>query len=62
MEYTVHFQKGFRVGARSLRMVHVQAGNPKEAVKKAKIEWQPEPGYKLTRIDHFEGGRIVIDH
>lgn len=59
-EYTVHFQKGTRIGARSLRMVHVTADNATAAVKAAKLEFQ-SPGYKLTRVDHFENNRLVID-
>ena len=60
IEYTVHFQKGTRVGARSLRMVTVEADNARAATAKAKAEFK-EPGYRLTRVDHFENGRIVID-
>lgn len=59
-EYTVHFQKGTRVGARSLRMVTVEADTVKAATAKAKAEFN-QPGYRLTRVDHFEDGRIVID-
>ena len=60
-EYTVHFQKGKRVGARSFRMVHVHAAGVGEAVQFARQEFN-EPGYRITRVDHFdENGRIVID-
>ena len=63
IEYTVHFQKGKRVGARSLRMVHVEANDANEAVAKAKREFPDHraQGYRLTRVDHFEGYRIVRD-
>ena len=61
LEYTVHFQRGTCVGARSLRMVTVQADDVKSAVTAAKREWQPEPGYRLIRVDHFENGHLVID-
>lgn len=65
MEYTVHFQKGTRVGARSLRMVQVETDSVKQAAINAKKEfadWR-ERGYRLTRIDHIdnETGRVVID-
>lgn len=64
MEYTVHFQKGTRVGARSLRMEQVTASRISEAAKKAKSafpQWR-ERGYRLTRVDHLdESGRVVID-
>lgn len=62
-EFTVHFQKGFRVGARSLRMVHVEAESIKQAIAAAKAQWKPEPGFKLVRVDHFDEdrGRTVID-
>lgn len=64
MEYTVHFTKGSRVGARSLHMVHVKASSAKEAVKLAKAEhatWGNTSGYKMTRVDHFEGNSLVND-
>jgi hypothetical protein len=61
MEYTVHAQKGIKVGARSLRMIHVEASNANDAIKLAKAEGIP-PGYKIIRVDHFDDeGRIVID-
>lgn len=62
MEYTVHFEKGFRVGTRSLHMVHVEATDAKAAVRKAKAEFT-ERDYRLTRVDHFDAdtGRLVRD-
>ena len=63
VEYTVHFQKGSRVGTRRLRMEHVEALNAREAIIKAKAlfpTWREE-GFRLTRVDHLEAGRIVID-
>jgi len=66
-EYTVHFQKGRRVGTRSLRMITVEAENHDHAMDFAKNEFTREMpdwhrvGYRMTRIDHFEDGRIVID-
>lgn len=65
MEYTVHFQKGSRVGARSLRMVQVEADTIKQAAidaKKQFADWR-ERGYQITRVDHIDkiAGRIVID-
>lgn len=59
-EFTVHFQKGWRIGARSLRMVPVLASTAIEAVRIARIQFA-EPGYKITRVDHFENGSLVID-
>ena len=61
-EYTVHFQKGNRVGARSLHMVHVEADSTEAAVRLAK--GQCEPGYRLVRVDHFEPDTysLVIDY
>lgn len=61
-EYTVHFQRGSRVGARSLRMVHVNATCPREAINYARAELAayPHPG-RIVRVDHFEGNRLVID-
>ena len=64
IEYTVHFQKGTRVGARSLRMIQVTAETPRAAIKIAKEEMKKSSdlGYRLTRVDHFdETGRIVHD-
>lgn len=64
MEYTVHFQKGTRIGARSLRMVQVIASNIKEAAVKAKAEFPGwRQGYRLTRVDHFDEAtnKTVID-
>ena len=66
-EYTVHFQKGVRVGTRSLRMVHVEAMSVDEAIDLAKAQFTRETPdwfrqrYRMTRVDHFEDGRIVID-
>ena len=62
-EYTVHFQKGSRVGARSLRMVHVEADHVATAVVRAKQQFSDysAQGYKIVRVDHFEGNHIVID-
>lgn len=63
-EYTVHFQKGWRVGTRSLHMVHVEADSVKAAIAKAKAEFKERgtgPGYVMKRVDHFEDDRIVID-
>lgn len=60
IEYTVHFQKGFRAGARSLHMVNVTAKTALDAIKAAKREFQ-SPGYKVVRVDHFEDGRLVLD-
>jgi hypothetical protein len=67
MEYTVHFQYGTRVGARSLHMVHVVADDYKAAIKLAKIEHAKYPQsylYKLTRVDHYDEdtGRMIIDY
>jgi len=59
-EYTVTFQKGATVGARRFRMVHVEALNDVAAVKLAKRQFA-EPGFAVTRVDHFEDGRIVRD-
>ena len=62
-EYTVHFQKGSRTGARSLRMETVEADNPKAAVNAARMlfpDWR-ERGYRMIRIDHFEDHSIVQD-
>jgi hypothetical protein len=63
-EYTVHFQKGTRVGTRSLRMEHVEADNPTSALVKAKHlfpDWR-EQRYRVVRVDHFDGNHIVIDY
>ena len=62
-EFTVHFEKG-RFGARSLHMVRVEAETVKDAVRKARAEhatWGDVHGYRMTRVDHFEDGRVVID-
>lgn len=63
LEYTVHFQKGSRVGTRSLRMEHVSAENSEAAIKAAKKlfpNFRAE-GYRLTRVDHFDDNGLVID-
>jgi hypothetical protein len=52
-EYTVHFQKGTRVGARSLRMIYVEASDAKTAVALAKREFST-PGYRIVRVDYFD--------
>lgn len=64
MEYTVHFQKGSRVGARSLRMEHVEAANAADAVKAAKRSFPDYRAqrYRITRVDHFEDNHLVRDH
>lgn len=70
MEYTVHFQKGTRVGARSLRMVTVEADSVDAATDLAKNQFTTETPdwfrqrYRMTRIDHFDEstGRLVIDY
>lgn len=59
-EYTVHFQKGSRVGARSLRMLQVTADSVVHAIEIAKAEFNV-PDYHMSRVDHFENGSIVID-
>jgi hypothetical protein len=60
-EYTIHFQKGTRVGARSLRMITVTAANVPEAIALARNEFA-DASYRLTRVDHFDAaGRIIID-
>jgi hypothetical protein len=65
IHFTVHFQKGDRIGARQLRMVHVEAANPAHAIKAAKAEFKGEQahGFKMIRVDHFdeEDDRLVID-
>ena len=62
-EYTVHFQKGSRVGARSTRMVQVEAETDRQAVTKAKAEFPDYRAqrYAVVRVDHFDGYHIVID-
>ena len=63
-EYTVHFQKGSRVGARSLRMEHVEALNSSQALELAKLNFHDfrSQGYRIVRVDHFDDdGRIVVD-
>jgi hypothetical protein len=63
-EYTVHFEKGTRVGARSLRMVQVKTETVKQAAIEAKKEFTGwRAGYRLVRVDHIDdaSGRVVID-
>lgn len=63
LEYTVHFQKGSRVGTRSLRMVHVMADNGPHAVTLARAEFPDyrEQKYRIIRVEYFNPatGRIV---
>ena len=65
-EFTVHFQKGSRVGARQLRMVTVEAANTKAAIKAATTEFKGEQarGYRVIRVDHYDEdtGRMAIDY
>jgi hypothetical protein len=65
-EYTVHFQKGYRVGARSLRMERAEAETPSKAITAAKklFPTHRQDGYRVTRVDHFdeETGRLVLDY
>ena len=65
-EFTVHFQKGTHVGARSLRMVTINAETAAAAIKAAKAEFNGEQarGFKLTRVDHYDEdtGRMAIDY
>jgi glutamate/tyrosine decarboxylase-like PLP-dependent enzyme len=67
-EFTVHFQKGTRVGARSLVMERFEADTPQMAMRLAKA-WSEfkrlrNEGYRLTRVDHFDEdtGRLEIDY
>jgi len=70
MEYTVHFQKGTRVGARSLRMITVEAANTDAALDLAKAKFTAETPdwfrqrYRMIRVDHFDAdtSRLVIDY
>jgi hypothetical protein len=60
-EYTVHFQKGVRlhmvtVGAPAVLQARVLAFQ--ELRERTRDRTQ---GYKVTRIDHFEHGRLVRD-
>lgn len=62
-EYTVHFTKGSRVGTRSLRMEHVEADTAMDAINRARKafpDWRTN-GYRITRVDHFDGLKIVRD-
>src|SRR5262245_22168554 len=67
-EYTVHFQKGTRVGTRSLRMITVEAPDAETAIDMAKLQFTRElpdwfrQRYRMVRVDHFdENGKLVID-
>jgi hypothetical protein len=64
-EYTVHFQKGTRVGTRSLQMERVIAVDPSAAIAAAKLLFHDhrQKGYRVTRVDHFdeETGHVEID-
>ena len=64
-EYAVHFQRGSRVGARSLRMVRVKSFTARGATQLAKRMHGDliHNGYRVIRVDHFdeETGRVVID-
>jgi hypothetical protein len=62
--YTVHLQRGSRVGTRSLRIVRVKAASPAQAIAKA---WNLNPtlkssGYRVVRIDYTgdDGDCIVM--
>lgn len=64
-EFTVHFQKGSRVGARSLRMIHINCATAEQAVRCAKGKAKAcsdLTGYKLVRVDYYdeETGRMMI--
>ena len=59
--YTVHFQKGTRIGARSMQMVHVPARDFHEAIGIAR-ESVRDRRYLLNRVDHFDGDHIVVDY
>lgn len=64
-EYFVAFQKGTRVGARSTRRLGpIEANDSREAVALAKREFPDAKaqGYRLNRVDHFEGYHLVIDY
>ena len=58
IEYTVHF----RHPRGSLRMETVEAASPVAAVKTAKAAFPAHrKGFRVVRVDHFEGSSIVID-
>jgi hypothetical protein len=66
-EYTVHFQRGTRVGARSLRLFQIEARNYEEAMLMARRDLTAQDPttrqYRIVRTDHFDDdGRIVIDY
>lgn len=62
-EYTVHFQKGTRVGTRRVRMVAVTADTVARAIKLAKVDFN-EGGFRVVRVDHYDEdtGRMAIDY
>lgn len=63
-QYTVHFQRGWRVGARQTRMVNVFAQGTLDAKVYARIAFPDayEQGYRIVRIDHFDvNGHVVVD-
>jgi len=63
-EYTVHFQRGTRIGARLLRMVTVSAISPSQAMELAKVSFPTSrsQGYRIIRVDHFDAhGHLIID-
>lgn len=64
-EYRVHFQKGHKIGTRSLRIVDVSADTAHDAAKQAKRLRDDliQGGYRVVRVDHFDEttGRTVID-
>lgn len=66
INFTVHFQKGSRVGARSLRMEQIDAVDARQAIAKARLTFPnlKAQGYRLTRVDHFDEdtGRMTIDY
>jgi hypothetical protein len=64
LDYTVHFQKGTRIGTRSLRMEHVQAATASQAVAMAKRLFPDfrAQKYRIVRVDHFDANSIVVDY
>ena len=64
--YTVHFQKGTRVGTRSTIMVPVPAPDAREAIAIARSQFYnthtKRTGWRIVRVDHFDdNGRIERD-
>lgn len=57
-EWTVHFQRGTRVGTRSLRMIRVEAPDDERAIALARAEFPTarQDGYRITRIDFWDEG------